>query len=348
MAEEARRRDVLFGMIAALHAVGFGIRRACVLLGLSHETWYRHRRGERSGKIIAQRDRAYPNRISPEEEQKLLRRINDEEYAGLSVTQAVRRMVDAGEIYCSLASAHRIMARHGQNGDRRRRSGGTATGSRSKPVCQATAANQLWSWDITMLRGPGKQQLKLYTIIDVFSRKVMGHRVEHVETSAFARELIQHAVNTAKAAPQVLHADNGGPMRSATTWELLRTLGIRASHSRPRVSNDNPYIESLFKTVKYSLEFPERFESLDHARQFTKWFFEDYNNHHLHSGLNWFSPASVHDGTATLIRERRQQTHQAYYRRHPERFRKQPTIPRPPREAWINQPTQTNELSQTA
>jgi putative transposase len=345
LAEEARRRDVLLGVIAALGAVGYGIRRSCLLLGLSHETWYRHRRGnERPGVTVGHRDRAYPNRISPEEEQKLLRRINDEEYAGLSVTQAVRRMADAGEIYCSLASAHRIM-----NGDRRRRSGtGAASGARSKPVCQATAPNQLWSWDITMLRGPGRQQLKLYTIIDVFSRKVVGHRVHHVENSALAQQLIYQAVLAADRVPEVLHADNGGPMRSATTWELLRTLGIKASHSRPRVSNDNPYIESLFKTVKYSLEFPERFGSVDHAREFMHWFFDDYNNHHLHSGLNWFTPASVHDGTATLTQDRRQQTHEAYYRRHPNRFRKPPLIPGPPQEAWINQPTQTQELSQTA
>lgn len=349
MAEQTRRRDVLLGVITALRAAGYGVRRSCILLGLSHETWYRHRRGtERPGVIIAHRDRAYPNRISPQEEENLLRAINDEEHSGLSVTQAVRRMADAGDIYCSMASAHRIVRRHGQNGDRRRRSGGAATGSRAKPVCQATAPNQLWSWDITMLRGPGRQQLKLYTVIDVFSRKVMGHRVEQVEDSALAQDLICDAVLAARATPQVLHADNGGPMRSARTWELLRTLGIRPSHSRPRVSNDNPYSESLFKTVKYSLEFPERFTSIGHARTFAGWFFDDYNHHHLHSGLNWFTPASVHDGTATEVRDRRQQAHEAYYRRHPERFQKPPAITGPPEEAWINQPNETLKLSQTA
>jgi len=349
MAEQTRRRDLLFGVITALHAAGYGVRRSCTLLGLSHETWYRHRRGnERPGTIIAHRDRAYPNRISPEDEGNLLRRINDEEHSGLSVTQAVRRMADAGDIYCSMASAHRIVRRHGQNGDRPHRSGGDATGSRAKPVYQATAPNQLWSWDITMLRGRGKQQLKLYTIIDVFSRKVMGHRVEQVEDSALAQDLIRNAVLAARATPQVLHADNGGPMRSARTWELLRTLGIRPSHSRPRVSNDNPYSESLFKTVKYSLEFPERFTSIEHARTFADWFFDDYNHHHLHSGLNWFTPASVHDGTAAEVRDRRQQAHEDYYRQHPERFRKPPVIAGPPQEAWINQPNETLKLSQTA
>ena len=336
-------------MIAALSVAGYGVRKACILLGLSHETWYRHRRGtEGPGIVIAHRDRAYPNRISPEEEENLLRAVNTEELSGLSVTQAVRRMADAGEIYCSVASAHRIIRRHGQNGDRRRRSGGAATGSRAKPVLQTVAPNQLWSWDITMLRGPGRQQLKLYTIIDVFSRKVMGHRVEQVEDSSLAQDLIRSAVLDARVAPQVLHADNGGPMRSARTWELLRTLGIRPSHSRPRVSNDNPYIESLFKTVKYSLEFPERFESIEHARDFASWFFDDYNNHHLHSGLNWFTPASVHAGTATDVRIQRQQAHEAYYRRHPERFRKPPVTAGPPEEAWINQPNETLKLSQTA
>jgi hypothetical protein len=136
-------------------------------------------------------------------------------------------------------------------------------------------------------------------------------------------------------------------MRSARTWELLRTLGIRPSHSRPRVSNDNPYIESLFKTVKYSLEFPERFRSLEQARTLADWFLKDYNQRHLHSGLNWFTPGSVHDGTAVNTRGRRQQAHEAYYRRHPERFHK-PPIARPPQEAWINKPSQPPELSQTA
>ncbi|WP_457946093.1 IS3 family transposase [Pseudarthrobacter sp. alpha12b] len=350
MAEEARRRDVLLGVITALSGVGYGVRRACSLLGLSHETWYRYRRGtKRPGVVVAHRDRSYPNRISPEDEEKLLQTINNEEYSGLSVTQAVRRMADAGDIYCSMASAHRIVRRHGQNGDRRRRrSAGAATTSRAKPVLQATAPNQLWSWDITMLRGPGRQHLKLYTIIDVFSRKVMGHRVEQVEDTALAQDLIRSAVLAARTAPKVLHADNGGPMRSARTWELLRTLGIRPSHSRPRVSNDNPYIESLFKTVKYSLEFPERFESLKQARDFARWFFDDYNNNHLHSGLNWFTPTSVHDGSAADIRNHRQHAHEAYYRRHPERFRSPPVTPAPPGEAWINQPNQTPKLSQTA
>ncbi len=199
-----------------------------------------------------------------------------------------------------------------------------------------------------MLRGPGRQHLKLYTVIDVFSRKLMGYRVEQVEDSALAQDLIRSAVRAAGVSPQVLHADNGGPMRSARTWELLRTLGIRPSHSRPRVSNDNPYIESLFKTVKYSLEFPERFTSIEHARAFVDWFFNDYNNHHLHSGLNWFTPGSVHDGTATDVRSRRQQAHEAYYHRHPERFRKPPSITGPPEEAWINQPNEPIKLSQTA
>jgi transposase InsO family protein len=168
-----------------------------------------------------------------------------------------------------------------------------------------------------MLRGPAKQQLKLHTIIDVFSRKVMGHRVEQVEDSALAQELIRGAVLAARATPQVLHADNGGPMRSARTCELLGTLGIRPSHSRPRASNDNHYIESLFKTVKYPLEFPERFRSLEQARTFANSFFEDYNQRHLHSDLNWFTPGSVHDGTAANTQGRRQQAHEAYYRPHP-------------------------------
>jgi transposase InsO family protein len=334
--------------MAALVELGWAVRRACAVVGISHATWYR-RRGPTplpvGGIRVPHALREYPNRVSVQEAEAFKERVNSEDYVDLSVSQAWRRMLDDGEYHFSLPTAHRIMARAGMNGDRRAQ--GSAGGDkRSKPVLEATAPNQLWCWDITDLKGPGRQVLKLYTVMDVFSRKVVAHRVERRETAALAADLIERSVMDGWAAPAVLHADNGSAMRAAGTYELMRTLGIRGSHSRPRTSNDNPYIESLFKTVKYALAYPGSFESLQQARTYCGEYFTEYNQNHRHSGLNGYTPQSVHDGSWPTLRHHRQQTLDTYYREHPERHRRRPIAGDPPARAWINKPNQ--ELSQTA
>lgn len=198
-----------------------------------------------------------------------------------------------------------------------------------------------------MLQGPGKHTYRLYTMMDVFSRKVVGHRIETGESASFAARLIRDAVGTNRQYPTVLHADNGAPMRAATTAQFAQSLGIRLSYSRPRVSNDNPYSEAMFKTVKYDLQFPNRFQSIEHARTHMAEFFADYNGHHRHSGLNYYTPNVVHNGQADIVRRKRQDHLDASYARHPERFRARPTAPGIPERAGINhQPNQ--QLSQTA
>jgi putative transposase len=255
-------------------------------------------------------------------------------------------MLDAGRCFFSIAAAHRIVARHGQNGDRRQQR--TETGpKRVKPVVHATAPNQLWSWDITMLHGPGKHTYRLYAMLDVFSRKVVGHRVERAETASFASALIQDAVAGNKQYPSVLHADNGAPMRAGTTVQLAQSLGITLSYSRPRVSDDNPYSEALFKTVKYDLEFPRKFQDLQHARDHMAAFFADYNTNHRHSGLNYYTPDTVHEGRVDQARRRRQATLDACHAGNPHRYRSKPTAPLGPSQAGINY-KETNPLSQTA
>ncbi|HEV7169151.1 MAG TPA: IS3 family transposase [Micrococcaceae bacterium] len=347
MAEGPGRRNVLLEVIAALIVAGWAVRAACQLAGVSHMLWYRRQNPSvPAGVTIPHDQRAYPNRIPDEDAQRFLDRLNSEEFEELSVTQAWRRMLDNGEHHCSLASAHRIVAAAGQNGDRRPQRVAGDGRTRSKPVLLATAANQLWCWDITDIKGPGRQHLKLYTVMDVFSRKVVGHRVEQQENTLLAAELIERAVLAEWAAPAVLHADNGASMRAGGTHDLLRMLGIRPSHSRPRTSNDNPYIESLFKTVKYSLLFPGSFATLERAREYFTAFFADYNSNHRHTGLNGYTPDSVHDGSWPTLQRRRQETLDNYYRQHPERFRRPPTTPTPPKQAWINQPS--HQLSQTA
>ncbi len=229
--------------------------KACALVGVHRTSWYRHLSpATPAGVLVPHVDRAYPNRITDAEAEAFMELLNSREYANLSVTQAYYRMLDAGHCYFSIAAAHRIVARYGQNGDRREQRTGTGP-KRAKPVVHATAPNQLWSWDITMLHGPGKHTYRLYTMLDVFSRKVVGHRVEHTETASLAAALIKDAVTGNRQRPEVLHADNGAPMRAGSTLQLARSLGITLSYSRPRVSDDNPYSESLFKTVKYDLDF---------------------------------------------------------------------------------------------
>ncbi|WP_077491126.1 DDE-type integrase/transposase/recombinase, partial [Sinomonas mesophila] len=283
-----RVRQLVLNVVADLAAAGWAVRTACALAGISHATWYRSLSpSHAAGVMVPHRERAYPNRITPAEQEAFLAELNSPAHAHLSVTQAWHRIMDAGTVLCSLASAHRIAARAGQNGDRRaQRPRGNGT-SRPKPVHEATAPGQLWSWDITMLRGPGRETYRLYTVMDVFSRRVMAHRVEPAETAAHAAELIRDAVAAAPTPPTVLHSDNGTPMRAGTTVDLAQSLGITVSYSRPRVSNDNPYSEALFRTVKYDLGFPPRFTGIQHARGHTTAFFHDYNTSHRHSGLNY-------------------------------------------------------------
>ena len=340
-------KDIALTFAGKLITAGWSAVKACALVGVHRTAWYRHLNPPApAGITVPHPARAYPNRITTAEAEEFMGLLNSEEYGHLSVTQAYYRMLDAGHCSFSIAAAHRIVARHGQNGDRRAQRGSTGP-KRAKPVLEATAPNQLWSWDITMLHGPGKHTYKLYTILDVFSRKVVGHRVEYTETAALASALIGDAVAANRNRPAVLHADNGAPMRAGTTLELARALGIKLSYSRPRVSDDNPYSESLFKTVKYDLEFPQRFQDLQHARDHMAAFYTNYNTNHRHSGLNYYTPDTVHHGRVEQARTQRQGTLDACYARNPHRYRHKPSAPGIPPVAGINQ-KETTPLPQTA
>lgn len=340
-------KDIALTFAGKLITAGWSAVKACALVGVHRTSWYRHLSPSTpAGLLVPHADRDYPNRITDAEADAFMELLNSREYANLSVTQAYYRMLDAGRCFFSIAAAHRIVARNGQNGDRRdQRTPGTGP-KRAKPVVEATAPNQLWSWDITMLHGPGKHTYRLYTMLDVFSRKVVGHRVEHAETASLAAALIRDAVTGNRQRPDVLHADNGSPMRAGSTLQLAQSLGIALSFSRPRVSDDNPYSESLFKTVKYDLDFPRRFRDIQHARDHMAAFFGDYNANHRHSGLNYYTPDTVHEGRVHKARRRRQATLDACHARNPHRYRNKPTAPAPPSHAGINH--KTNPLSQTA
>lgn len=318
--------------------------KACQLMGVPRTTMYRQLAGPQPSRLkVPQAQRDYPNRLSVEERADVVARLNREDMADLSIRQCYYRLLDRGEYMCSLASMHRVMRAAGQSADRRRRRSGLL--QRPKPVLEATAPRQVWCWDITELTGPGRQRFKLFTMIDLFSRFVVGHRVERGESKELAIEFIRHTVTDQHTTPRVLHADNGSAMRAGTTRDLLAQLHVTASYSRPRVSNDNPYIESLFKTVKYTPVFPDRFDSLDHARSWTAEFFTGYNTTHHHSGLAGHTPQRVHDGSWPGAHDHWTTTKHAYATRHPERHHQPPTTPEPPDAVWINQPP---ELSQTA
>jgi putative transposase len=313
-----------------------GTSKACALVGKSRATLYRQRRPVTSR---PPRPRHRPaNALSPEERKRVMDVLHSDAYLDLAVPQVWARELDEGCYHCSMSTMYRLLRAQGESRERRAQASHPA---RTKPELVAHRPNDVWTWDITMLRGPRRGvYYPLYSIIDIFSRYVPGHLVAAVESGELAERLIQEAVvrHGIKQDTLTLHADRGGPMTSKTVVELLADLGITRSHSRPRCSNDNPYIEANYKTLKYCPEFPERFESMAHAREFCAQFFTAYNHEHRHSALGWHTPASVHFGTAPEIRAARQVTLDAAYAAHPERFGREPIAPKLPTVAWINEP----------
>jgi len=221
----------------------------------------------------------------------------------------------------------------------------------AKPELLATAPNQVWSWDITRLRGSLKWQFfYLYVLIDIFSRYVVGWLVAGAENAGLAALLIEDTCDKHAIARDTLtlHSDRGSPMRAKTTAELLVDLGVAASFGRPRVSNDNPFSESQFKTLKYRPDFPERFDGIEHARTHLRPFFHWYNHEHRHSGIGFMTPVAVHMGTAPVLQAQRAQVLQQAYRAHPERFKgKMPTPPALPEIVGINLPKTNTQTENT-
>lgn len=234
---------------------------------------------------------------------------------------------------------HRLLRANGENGERRRQRTHPA---KKKPELMATEPNQVWTGDISKLKGPARSiYYDLYVIIDIFSRYVPGWLVAEAESAELATDFLSEAVlvQGVDRGTLTIHADRGSSMRSKPVSQLLIDLGVARSHSRPHVSNDNPFSEAAFKTLKYCPAFPERFGSIEDARAFCAEFFDHYNHVHRHSGIALHTPASVHFGTATEIREQRQATLSAAYEANPLRFRhRPPAAPEIPNVAWINQP----------
>jgi putative transposase len=270
--------------------------------------------------------------------------LNSERFQDCAPAVIQATLLDEGEYLCSTRTMYRLLEEDGATRERRDQLTHPAY---QKPELLATAPNQLWSWDITKLRGPVKwTYFYLYVILDVFSRYVVGWMVAPREAAELARKLIEETCEKQNIQPDQLslHADRGSAMRSKPVALLLADLSVTKTHSRPYTSNDNPFSESQFRTLKYRPEFPDRFGCIQDSRAFCQMFFPWYNDEHRHSGIGMMTPAMVHYGLATDIRENRQRALDLAYAAHPNRFvRRRPTPPQLPKEVWINKPKQPDD-----
>ena len=310
----------------------------CHSVGLARASFYRRRRPTPSLPPPPSRAPS-PRALAADERQAMLATLHSERFVDQSPAEVHATLLEEQTYLGSVRTMYRVLAEAHEVRERRAQARHPVY---TKPELVATGPNQIWSWDITKLKGPLPYlYYSLYVILDLFSRYVVGWMVARHENAHLAERLIAATCLKQGIAPQQLtiHADRGAPMRSKLVALLFSDLSINASHSRPRVSNDNPFSESQFRTLKYRPEFPDRFGSLEHARGVSRDLFAWYNNAHHHSGLSYLTPADVHYGRAATVLAVRHRTRLAAYAAHPERFVQGP--PRPetlPTAAWINRP----------
>lgn len=262
------------------------------------------------------------NKLTKEEYNSVVKITNLPQYADLPPSQIVPALADKGIYIASESTMYRILKNENMQHHRGRSK--APSKSRVPDTHLATGPNQVWSWDITYLNTSIRGlYYKLYMIMDIFSRKIVGWEVWPEENGEYAAELVERAVILEKVrnTPLVLHSDNGAPMKAVTLKTKLEFLGVMSSYSRPRVSNDNPYSEALFRTFKYRSNYPkEGFGTIDNAREWVKGFVEWYNNEHYHSGLNFITPNTRHNGIADKIMDKRKRVYKAAKQAHPERW----------------------------
>ena len=305
------------------------------MVGLARSTWhYRHRPRERVKDPIPQADRAYESRISEPDRERISGLITAGWEGQNSVSHSFATAWDMGIMLASHRTWWRIATQLDQTLRPRIPTRKDRRQSREKPVVKATGPGQVWSWDITDLYSPWRGKVfKGYKIIDIFSRQVVGWRVEdreadHLAVDMFAAAIAEHG------APQVVHADSGAAMTSNMLRDYLSEQGVELSHNRPYTSNDNPFSEAGFRTMKYRPGYPKVFTDLAASRAYITEYVTWYNHEHKHSGIALFTPAQVHDGTW----KRREKALQRYFQQHPERFRSRPVTPSPADHVGINLP----------
>lgn len=321
------------------------MQAACAALGVSRSQVYRERKG--AAEAPPAKPRPSPPRALSEQERAQIRDVlNSESFQDKSPREIYATLLDEGRYLCYWRTMYRILAEHDEIRERRNQ---LRHPTYTKPELLATGPNQLWSWDITKLHGPGKwTYYYLYVILDVYSRYVVGWMIAERESAELAEQLIAETCAKQGIQPDQLtiHADRGSAMTSKSVALLLSDLGVTKTHSRPHVSNDNPYSEAQFKTLKYRPDYPGRFGSIIDARSWGRAFFDWYNNRHHHTGIALLTPADVHSGRAAEKLQQRQAILQQAFAAHPERFvRGAPVVPALPGEVWINPPQGDNKPS---
>lgn len=316
-----------------------GVKAACAAVGRPRATHYRWHRQSPAPARPRREPARQPRSLTQTEEEKVLQVLHEERFVDLAPGEVHAMLLDEGTYLCSVSTMYRLLRRHGEVRERRRQA---VHPPRIKPELIATAPNQVWSWDITKLVGPVKwSYYYLYSIIDIYSRYTVGWMLAGCESAALAERLLAETIAKQNIDRDQLsiHADNGSSMASKPVAFLLADLGVTKSHSRPHVSNDNPYSESQFKTLKYRPAFPDKFGCLEDARAFCAAFYRWYNHDHRHSGIGMHTPSDVHHGHAGTVRAARTETLATAYAATPERFVRKPPEPPPlPGTAWINQP----------
>jgi putative transposase len=319
-----------------------GTKAACAAVGRPRASHYRRHRTSPPPPRPEPRPepRPQPRALTSAEREQVLDLLHSERFVDLSPAEVHAILLDEGRYLCSESTMYRLLRQvHGQVQERRRHA---VHPPRVKPELVADGPNQCWSWDITKLAGPAKwTYYYLYSIIDIYSRYTVGWLVATRESKALAERLLADTIAKQRIdhGQLTIHADRGSSMASKPVAFLLADLGVTKSHSRPHCSNDNPYSEAQFKTLKYRPDFPDQFGSLEEARSFCAGFYRWYNQAHRHSGIGMHTPFDVHHGHAATVREARAQTLAAAYAANPERFvRKPPAPPDLPGTTWINRP----------
>ena len=320
-------------------------RQAEALTGVPRSTMHRAAVAEAAGGTGTKYPVVRPdpaNKLSAAERDRVLAVLHSDRFVDQAPQQIYATLLSEGTYLCSVSTMYRLLHDHAQVTERRRQARHPA---RKVPELVATTPGEVFTWDITKLAGPTKGiYYNAYVMLDIFSRFIVGC-VVHARESAGLAEDFMATVFGVYGIPKVVHADRGSSMTSKPVTALLSDLEVVKSHSRPKVSNDNPYSEAAFKTLKYLPEFPERFGSLEHARAFMAEFIEAYNHEHRHSGIGFHTPADVHFGLTTDVDHARQQAMQTAWQAHPERFAKHqlPKTLQLPEAAWINQPTEPSQ-----
>lgn len=318
------------------------------MVGISVRTvqrWQKQEEGGQDGRMGPRR--APGNKLSEREQQEVLKIANSTEYKELSPKQIVPRLADQGHYVASESSFYRILRKQGQMTHRE----SSRPASRNRPEAfVATGPNQVYTWDITYLRSSLKGVFfYLYMIVDIWSRKIVGWEVHEQESMEYASLLMHRSCEALGVDPEglILHSDNGGPMKGSTMLATLQWLGIVPSFSRPRVSDDNPYSEALFRTLKYRPEYPRRpFETIEEARQWVRWFVRWYNTEHLHSAIRFVRPDDRHFARESEILEKRRRVYEKARRRHPERWTGRIRNWEPVGAVWLNPESRAEAIEQ--